>query len=317
MVEKKIIDAKYESLFRYLDSLYYGDPSEDIINLERQQAIHQMMNNVRFLSLAGVRFLGIRTGKQLMRDDSRLTTPQGSRTMFHRQIKPTDIFLDVAFRPVKGSSQGFLKSMDLVGTALGYNKAGCFEDRYFIINELSKNEMFDKKTTRFFHNTATALGYAKEYWEVSCKGTQCTIDKYIQDVFGDNTAKNALTIDFLRATYERFNGWEMSWTETAMYESLAKLINQDMQFRSYTTPDTKYVESKVEAIETVRYNINNSVNSMLESGIINQNPEYISEIHITNDTPYEEVMKYAICYALEDVSESVIMQPFDVPTVDD
>lgn len=314
-MNKSKIDTKYESLFRYLDGLYYGDPSEDIANLEKQQAIHQMMNNVRFLSLAGVRFLGIRTGAQLIKDDPRLATFKGSNMIFHRQIKPTDLFLDVAFKPTGSSSQGFLKSMDLVGTALGYNKAGCFEDRYFIINELTKNEMFDDKSTEFFHNTAKALGLAKEYWEVSCRGTLFGINKYIDQVFGDNTEKNALTIDFLRRTYERFNGWEMSWTETAMFESLEQLMNQDMKFRSYTTPNTRYVDSKVEAIESVRYNINNSVNSMIDSGIISRHPEDVGVINITEDTPYDEVMKVAIGYALEDVSESIVMQPYDVPTV--
>ena len=235
-MNKSKIETKYESLFNYLDSLYYGDPSEDIVNLERQQAMHQMMNYVRFLSLAGVRFLGIKTGAQLMRDDPRLTTFKGSTSRFYRQIKPTDLFLDVAFKPAGRSSQGALKSMDLVGTALGYNKAGCFEDRYFIINELTKNEMFDHVTTKFFHNTAKALGHAKEYWELSCRGTLFSVQEYIDKTFGDNAGRNALTIEFLNHTYKRFNGWEMSSTESAMFETLEKLIHQDMQFRSYTTP---------------------------------------------------------------------------------
>lgn len=317
MIEKKRIDAKYENLFGYLDSLYYGDPSEKIINLEKQQAILQMMNYVKLLSLAGVSFSSIKTGGQLMKKDPRLENPTYSSVKFGRQIKSTDIFLDVEFRQVRGSDERNLKLMDCVGTALGYNKIRCFVDRYFIIKQMTQDEMFDKKTTRFFHNTATALEYAKDYWERSGCGTQCRIDQYIQEMFGEKTAKNALTIDFLKATYERFNGWEMANTEAAMYESLVKLMNQDMQFRSYTTPGTTYVKSKENAIKAVQFNINNSINSMLESDIINQRPEEMGKIKISTDTPYEEVMKYAICYALEEVSESVIMQPIDVPTAND
>lgn len=317
----KQLENKYKSLFDYLDN----DAWATEVEMERAQAINKLIDNVRFLSLCGVQFKRVYTGKDLLRENPQYANPKNAIRAFNREIKNTDIFLDVAFSPEKGSSVRCLKIVDLVGGAMGYNTKQAIMDRYFLIDQLTKTEMFDRmdvdrKSTNFFYNTTQAILYAKDYWRMSMHGSSMSINKYINDMFtfnprdfAGNQIRNRKIIDFLRATYKVEHDGSMAWTETRMYETLLDIMADDIAFKSTTQPNTKYTESKLEAIESVRESIYLSQKSCVVSGIVNKDPDTVYTVNITEESSYEEVIEAAVCFAMEDVMTSPIMQELESP----